>query len=149
EARSRRARALGVGPKGSEQRQLGKSHEWRQSMTRREWMRIAGQSAAAVAMGRWEQAVAKAEGSAAAETPVFCLFSKHLPDLGWSDLGNAVKDAGFDGIDLTVRTGGHVLPERAAEDLPRAIEAITAHGLKVPMVTTELTSATAPTAKPL
>ena len=37
-----------------------------------------------------------------------------------------------------------MLPERAADDLPRAIEAITARGVKVPMITTELTSASVP-----
>ena len=79
----------------------------------------------------------------------FLFFSKHLAELGWSDVGRAVKDAGFDGVDLTVRGGGHVLPERAAEDLPRAIDAIRAHGVTVPMVTTELTSAASPTAKPI
>jgi L-ribulose-5-phosphate 3-epimerase len=85
----------------------------------------------------------------AAEAPAFCLFSKHLPDLGWDDLGRAVKDAGFTGVDLTVRAKGHVLPERATSDLPRAIDAIRSHGLTVPMVTTELTSAADPLAKPL
>ena len=119
-------------------------------MTRREWMRAAGQTAAAAALARWSPVSAnELQSSAPAEAPVFCFFSKHLPDLGWSDLGKAVKDAGFDGVDLTVRPAGHVLPERAAEDLPRAIEAITAHGVKVPMVTTDLTSATTPSAKPL
>ena len=119
-------------------------------MTRREWMRAAGQTAAAAALGRWSPVSAnELQSSAPAEAPVFCFFSKHLPDLGWSDLGKAVKDAGFDGVDLTVRPAGHVLPERAAEDLPRAIEAITAHGVKVPMVTTDLTLATTPSAKPL
>jgi len=42
-----------------------------------------------------------------------------------------------------------VLPERAAEDLPRAVEAIRAEGLDVPMITTELTSASDPTARPI
>jgi sugar phosphate isomerase/epimerase len=119
-------------------------------MTRREWMRAAGQTAAAAALGHWSPVSAnELQSSAPAEAPVFCFFSKHLPDLGWGDLGKAVKDAGFDGVDLTVRPAGHVLPERAAEDLPRAIEAITAHGVKVPMVTTDLTSASTPAAKPL
>ena len=119
-------------------------------MTRREWMRAAGQTAAAAALGRWSPGSAnELQSSTPAEAPVFCFFSKHLPDLGWSDLGKAVKAAGFDGVDLTVRPAGHVLPERAAEDLPRAIEAITAHGVKVPMVTTDLTSAATPSAKPL
>ena len=119
-------------------------------LSRRDWMRAVGQTAALAAIGRAQSVSgSQARDSAPKEAPLFCFFSKHLPDLGWSDLGKAVKDAGFDGVDLTVRTGGHVLPERAADDLPRAIEAITAHGLKVPMVTTELTSASVPTAKPL
>jgi sugar phosphate isomerase/epimerase len=77
------------------------------------------------------------------------MFSKHLPDLGWSDLGRAVKEAGFDGVDLTVRTRGHVLPARAADDLPRALDAIRAQGSDVLMVTTELKSASDPLARPL
>jgi len=114
--------------------------------SRREWMRNIGQAAIA-------GAIVKVSAASAESTPVgertFCLFSKHLPELGWSDLGRAVKDAGFEGVDLTVRPNGHVLPERAAEDLPRAVDAITAHGVKVPMITTDLTSASAPEAKPL
>lgn len=82
-------------------------------------------------------------------TPQFCFFSKHLAELDWPDLGRAVKDAGFDGVDLTVRARGHVLPAQAAADLPRAIDAIKAHGIDVPMVTTELTSANDPAARPL
>jgi sugar phosphate isomerase/epimerase len=78
-----------------------------------------------------------------------CLFSKHLPELDWTELARSVKAAGFDGVDLTVRAKGHVLPERAAADLPRAIDAIKAQGVAVPMITTELTSASDPTAKPL
>jgi sugar phosphate isomerase/epimerase len=85
----------------------------------------------------------------AADRPEFVLFSKPLPELGWSDLGRAVRDAGYEGIDLTVRAKGHVLPERAVQDLPRAIDAIKSHGLTVPMITTEITSPNDPTAKPL
>ena len=81
-------------------------------LTRRELMQAAAAAALTPLSGR------------AAEAPSFCLFSKHLPDLGWSDLGRAVKESGFDGVDLTVRAKGHVLPERAAADLPRAIDAI-------------------------
>jgi sugar phosphate isomerase/epimerase len=78
-----------------------------------------------------------------------CLFSKHLPAMDWKRLALAVKKLGFDGVDLTVRPGGHVLPERAAGDLPKAVEAIRAEGLKLPMITTALTSAGDPTAKPI
>jgi sugar phosphate isomerase/epimerase len=105
-------------------------------------------AAAYTALGAGAIARSAASQSNAAG-PAFCFFSKHLPELGWRELGRAVKDAGFDGVDLTVRAKGHVLPERAAEDLPRAIEAITSQGVPVPMITTELTSAYAPTARPI
>ena len=106
-------------------------------LTRRELMMSAAAAAFMPIPGR-----AAASGS-------FCLFSKHLPDLDWKDLGRAVKDAGFDGVDLTVRAKGHVAPERAALDLPKAIDEIRSQGVTVPMVTTELTSASHPHAKPL
>src|SRR5579864_7090170 len=73
-----------------------------------------------------------------------CLFSKPVPQLNWNELAQAVKAAGFGGIDLTVRKRGHVNPERVKEDLPKAVEAIRAEGLKVPMITTELLSADDP-----
>ncbi len=78
-----------------------------------------------------------------------CLFSKHLPQLNWQQLGQTVKKLGFGGVDLTVRPGGHVLPERAAEDLPQAVAAIREAGLTVPMISTGLLSANEPTAKPI
>ena len=66
-----------------------------------------------------------------------------------SRLAQNMKRVGYDGIDLTVRKGGHVLPERAAEDLPKAVAAILKQGLEVPMITTELVSAADPTARPI
>jgi L-ribulose-5-phosphate 3-epimerase len=78
-----------------------------------------------------------------------CLFSKHLPTMDWARMAQAVKKLGFGGIDLTVRPGGHVLPERASEDLPKAVAALRAEGLSVPMITTALTSAGDPTSKPI
>lgn len=85
----------------------------------------------------------------AASRPTLCLFSKHLPKLNYAELGAEVRRLGFDGVDLTVRPGGHVLPERAAEDLPRAFETLVSHGLAVPMITTALVSAGHPTARPI
>jgi len=69
--------------------------------------------------------------------------------LTWQELAASAKRAGFGGIDLTVRTGGHVMPQRAAEDLPKAVAAIRAEGLEVPMLTTELVNAGDPTAAPI
>ena len=74
------------------------------------------------------------------------MFSKHLADLAWGDLGKAVREAGFDGVDLTVRPSGHVVPARVAEDLPRAVAAIRDAGSMVAMLTTGLTKPSDPAA---
>ena len=78
-----------------------------------------------------------------------CFFSKHVLDPDWQRLAQTVKRAGFTGIDLTVRPGGHVKPERAAEDLPKAVAAIRAESLEVPMITTGLVAAQDATAQPI
>jgi sugar phosphate isomerase/epimerase len=110
------------------------------SITRRDFTRGAALAGVGALVG--------VRARAAANRPALCLFSKHLPKLNYVDLARTVKQMGFDGVDLTVRAGGHVLPERAAEDLPRAVEAIRGQGLAVPMITTGLISASDPAARP-
>jgi len=78
--------------------------------------------------------------TAAGLVPV-SVFTKHLQYLDHRALAETVAEAGFDGIDLPVRTGGHVLPERVAEDLPKVVEAARANGVAVTMITTAITSA--------
>lgn len=80
--------------------------------------------------------------------PTLCLFSKHLPHLDYPDLAKALKAWGFGGVDLTVRPKGHVLPENAEKDLPRAHAALQAEGIALPMITTGLTSIQDPAARP-
>ena len=67
-----------------------------------------------------------------------CYFTKHLQWLDFDDLGLALKEAGFDGADLTVRSGGHVEPENAAKELPMAVNALQKHGISIPMVVTRI-----------
>lgn len=67
--------------------------------------------------------------------------------MGWRELARSAKQVGFGGIDLTVRKGGHVAPERAAEDLPKAVSTIREEGLEVPFITTELVSSDDPAAE--
>jgi len=89
-----------------------------------------------------------AAGSAGVDRPTLCIFSKHMAQFNWVDLGKNAKDAGFEGVDLTVRDKGHVEPARAAQDLPKAYDAIRAAGLSVPMITTGLLNAQEAPAKP-
>lgn len=77
------------------------------------------------------------------------VFSKHLQFLNYKDMADAAATIGFDGIDLTVRPNGHVLPERVEDDLPKAIEAIHKAGLTSTMITTAVQDANDPTDKKL
>jgi sugar phosphate isomerase/epimerase len=73
-----------------------------------------------------------------------CIFSKHLQWLDYEGMARTSREIGFDGVDLTVRPGGHVLPERVREDLPRAIHAVKVEALVVPMMTTAITDPSDP-----
>src|SRR5215218_595820 len=76
--------------------------------------------------------------------PVVAVFSKHLQWLPFADVGPVIAESGFRAVDLTVRPGGHVLPERVEDDLPRAVETLRRSGLTVPMITTAITDASDP-----
>jgi sugar phosphate isomerase/epimerase len=61
---------------------------------------------------------------------VFSVFTKPwkqpLPELA-----KLVKGWGFDGIELPVRPGYQVLPERIGQDLPKAVKLLEGEGLKI------------------
>jgi sugar phosphate isomerase/epimerase len=79
--------------------------------------------------------------------PKVNIFSKHLQFLEGAELAQAAATIGFDGIDITVRTGGHVDPAQAAESLPPLVSLIRQHGLEVAMVTTDIVDAASPNAR--
>ena len=93
-------------------------------------------------------AMAGAAAQGAGAKPTLCLFSKHLPWMGYAEMAKFLRGMGFPGVDLTVRPNGHVLPENAERDLPKAHEALKAEGVDVPMITTGLLSNDDPAARP-
>lgn len=82
--------------------------------------------------------IALAPALVAKETPgvTISVFSSHLQHLDYEALCRKAADMGFDGVDLTVRPGGHVEPDRVGDDLPRAVEAIRKTGLRTELITT-------------
>jgi sugar phosphate isomerase/epimerase len=68
-----------------------------------------------------------------------CIFSKHLQWLDYNGMAQTAAELGFDGVDLTVRRKGHVLPEKVEGDLPKAVEAIKAAGIEPLMMSTDIT----------
>ena len=113
-------------------------------LSRRDFLGTCSAAACAVSLNMTEASVSH---PGAGYTGTLCLFSKPLPGMDWRKLAQAAKSVGFGGIDLTVRQGGHVRPERAVDDLPTAVVAIREEGLDVPMITTELVSAEDPAAR--
>ena len=85
----------------------------------------------------------------ASENPFpICVFSKHLQFLPtYEAAAELAAEIGFDGVDLAVRPKGHVLPENVGKDLPKAVGAMKAAGLQVPMMTTAIQSIETPHTK--
>ncbi len=68
-----------------------------------------------------------------------CVFSESFQDLPIRAVCKTFKEIGVDGIDLTVRPGGHIEPRDVEEKLPDAAEAAKRSGLKISMLTTGIT----------
>lgn len=66
------------------------------------------------------------------------LFSKHLHFLNIKKASQIAAELGFEGLDLTVRPKGHVLPENVKSDLPTAIREIKQSGSTCKMITTAI-----------
>ncbi len=70
-----------------------------------------------------------------------CVFTKCLQYLDYDQLALTIAKAGYDGADLSVRAGGHVLPESVRKDLPRAVKALEKAGVSTPMMVTTIVDA--------
>ena len=66
------------------------------------------------------------------------LFSKHLQFLDIKNAGQMAAELGFEGLDLTVRPKGHILPKNVKTDLPKAIREIKESGSTCEMMTTAI-----------
>jgi sugar phosphate isomerase/epimerase len=90
---------------------------------------------------------AAAEDKAAPGKLKVAIFSKHLLFLRGDALAAGAAEMGFDGIDLAVRKGGHVEPDRVRQELPKLVATIRQHGLEVPMLTTDIADTESPYAE--
>lgn len=103
--------------------------------SRRDFLKNAGLVAGAMTLAPYTHGVTAALKPKAERLEVH-VFSKHLQFLSYPEMAAAAAEIGLDGIDLTVRPKGHVLPEKVAEDLAPAVDAIRKVGLKATMMTT-------------
>jgi len=66
------------------------------------------------------------------------MFVKHVQDVGIARAAQRMRELGFDGIDLTVRDNGSILPANVKRELPDAVKLIRSLGLQVPLLTTNI-----------
>ena len=68
-------------------------------------------------------------------------FTKSFQDRTIPEVCRLFKQIGLDGLDLTVRPGGHIDPKNVAAELPAAVGAARDAGTRVLFLTTAITSA--------
>ncbi|WP_372755026.1 sugar phosphate isomerase/epimerase family protein [Mariniflexile sp.] len=107
------------------------------NFSRREFAKISALGLASIPLMSFQNDINPTDSSLPERLNVH-LFSKHLQFLDYNDMSAAAADMGFDGIDLTVRPKGHVLPEQVETDLPKAVEAMKKYGLNIQMMSTNV-----------
>lgn len=65
-------------------------------------------------------------------------FTKLFQNLSYEETARIVSEIGWDCIECPVRPGGHVLPERVEEDLPRMVEALKNYDLSLEVMATSI-----------
>jgi len=115
----------------------------RKSYTVRVIMETRRQCLAAIAGATAAMAVPPAPKTGS-DRMTICAFSKHFQWTTLEETARICAGIGYEGIDITLRPGGHIEPERVDEELPKAVETIRKAGLTVPMVTAGIVDLSTP-----
>ncbi|MEH1007902.1 TIM barrel protein [Winogradskyella sp. ECml5-4] len=105
--------------------------------SRRDFTKLSALGLAALPLLSFQNGL-KTTGSTSEKGLNVHLFSKHLQFLNYNNMSDAAANLGFNGLDLTVRRKGHVLPENVEQDLPIAVEAMKSHGLQPKLMSTNV-----------
>ncbi|MEM9367123.1 MAG: sugar phosphate isomerase/epimerase family protein [Planctomycetota bacterium] len=69
-----------------------------------------------------------------------CVFTKPFNSLSFEELAEQIAALGFQGIEAPIRRGGHVEPDAVATELPRLVRALESQGLKITVMTSDISS---------
>lgn len=69
----------------------------------------------------------------------FAAFTKSFQDRSVAEVCGMFQSLGLDGLDLTVRPGGHIDPAEVRSKLPEAVQAAQESGLQILLLTTAIT----------
>jgi sugar phosphate isomerase/epimerase len=85
-------------------------------------------------------AITPATAKASARNP-FCVFTKPFQSLSYDDLADLIAELGFDGIEGTIRPGGHITPEQVPDELPKMVEALRKRKLELTIMASGINNA--------
>jgi sugar phosphate isomerase/epimerase len=77
----------------------------------------------------------------ASQYPI-ALFTKLFQRQSFEDLADAIVKVGTDGVEATLRGGGHIEPAMAADEVPRMVEVLAARGKKLLIAAADVNEAT-------
>ena len=109
-------------------------------MNRRSFIQSA--VASSTALGRFNLAAQNSQGK-----PDICIFTKPFQYLNYSDYADLIAEIGADGVELPVRPKGHILPETAADELPKMVEELKKRDLNVTILASGINSIDSPHAE--
>jgi sugar phosphate isomerase/epimerase len=72
------------------------------------------------------------------------IFEKVFEGLNYQELADAVEKTGADGLEATIRKGGHIEPAVAADEVPKMSEALKARGKRIIIAATSIARADDP-----
>jgi sugar phosphate isomerase/epimerase len=95
---------------------------------------------AGVALGAGAHLLARSSAAAPPhdKTPTFAAFTESFQGWPIPEVCRRFREIGLDGLDLTVRPGGHIAPEDATKKLPDAVKAARDHGVRLLMLSTAI-----------
>lgn len=98
---------------------------------------IAGLSAAVATASHLRSLAQTTASDQATDWPI-AIFEKVFEGLNYEELADAVFQCGADGIEATIRPGGHIEPEKSAEEVPKMSAALKARGKRIVIAATSI-----------
>jgi sugar phosphate isomerase/epimerase len=114
----------------------------RMNHNRRKFIRSAALAAGAVCAFQ----VTSTQAAKGLANPI-AFFEKPLQSLSFDELADFLARIGFDGVEATVRKGGHIEPENAAKQLPQMAEALKRRNLEILVMASSINSVEQPHAE--
>lgn len=78
------------------------------------------------------------------DTWPIAIFQKVFEGLSYQELAQAISQIGADGIEATIRKGGYIQPAKAADEVPKLVEALKAQGKRIVIAATSVARADDP-----